>query len=312
MWTPQWCGRCVGVVAPACAVALVVAAGSAHASDPYADAVIDYEPGIDPSPGYDVQSAILGSPERFSGEGILESVVSCFSPPWLPDELLSVGAGGWVTVEFNEPVVDDPANPWGIDLLVFGNTFLTDDAWPNGVVGGVFSAGGGVVEVSNDGRRWVVVKSASADGLFPSIGWLDAGPYDTVPGVEPTDFTRPVDPTITIDDLVGLTYDEVLTAYAGSGGGSGIDLAGTGLRECRFVRVSLPPDAPEAIQIDGFADVSPEGPERTDADLNDDGTVDGADLGLLLSAWDAAGPGDLNGDGVVDGADLGLLLAAWS
>jgi hypothetical protein len=52
------------------------------------------------------------------------------------------------------------------------------------------------------------------------------------------------------------------------------------------------------------------------ADLNGDGTVDGADLGLLLGQWsatrrDGANSADLNGDGVVDGADLGLLLGAW-
>ncbi|MCA9284678.1 MAG: beta-propeller fold lactonase family protein [Phycisphaerales bacterium] len=48
------------------------------------------------------------------------------------------------------------------------------------------------------------------------------------------------------------------------------------------------------------------------ADLNGDGLVDGADLGILLGAWGGSGPGDLNGDGTVDGADLGLLLAAWT
>jgi len=49
-------------------------------------------------------------------------------------------------------------------------------------------------------------------------------------------------------------------------------------------------------------------------DLNGDGVVNGADLGLLLFSWGPC-PGcqaDLNGDGVVDGADLGALLAAWS
>ena len=49
-------------------------------------------------------------------------------------------------------------------------------------------------------------------------------------------------------------------------------------------------------------------------DLNGDGVVDGADLGLLLGAWGACAASceaDLNGDGVVDGADLGLLLGAW-
>lgn len=49
------------------------------------------------------------------------------------------------------------------------------------------------------------------------------------------------------------------------------------------------------------------------ADLNGDGVVDGADLGLLLAAWDTSDPAaDLNGDGNVDGADLGLLLASWT
>jgi hypothetical protein len=47
------------------------------------------------------------------------------------------------------------------------------------------------------------------------------------------------------------------------------------------------------------------------ADLNGDGVVDGADLGLLLGAWGQAGATDLNGDGTTDGADLGLLLGAW-
>ncbi|MBX3354061.1 MAG: hypothetical protein KF724_00005, partial [Phycisphaeraceae bacterium] len=49
------------------------------------------------------------------------------------------------------------------------------------------------------------------------------------------------------------------------------------------------------------------------ADLNDDGVVNGADLGTLLGSWGAC-PGceaDLNGDGTVDGADLGTLLGAW-
>lgn len=49
-----------------------------------------------------------------------------------------------------------------------------------------------------------------------------------------------------------------------------------------------------------------------DADINGDGFVNGADLGLLLAAWGTPGPGDINGNGSVDGGDLGLLLAAWT
>ncbi len=48
-------------------------------------------------------------------------------------------------------------------------------------------------------------------------------------------------------------------------------------------------------------------------DLNLDGVVDGADLGILLGNWGSCGGcvADINGDGIVDGADLGALLGAW-
>ncbi len=51
------------------------------------------------------------------------------------------------------------------------------------------------------------------------------------------------------------------------------------------------------------------------ADIDGNGVVDGADLGLLLFNWGAlteiGGTGDLNCNGIVDGGDLGLLLTAW-
>jgi len=48
-------------------------------------------------------------------------------------------------------------------------------------------------------------------------------------------------------------------------------------------------------------------------DIDGNGAVDGADLGLLLSNWGqpSGGPGDVNLDGVTDGADLGDLLSRW-
>ena len=50
-----------------------------------------------------------------------------------------------------------------------------------------------------------------------------------------------------------------------------------------------------------------------EGDLNNDGVVDGADLGLLLGEWGQTGSAaDLNDDATVDGADLGVLLGAWT
>jgi hypothetical protein len=52
-------------------------------------------------------------------------------------------------------------------------------------------------------------------------------------------------------------------------------------------------------------------PPACPADVNDDGLVDGADLGVLVGNWGGTGAGDLDESGAVDGADLGLLLSAW-
>jgi plastocyanin len=46
-------------------------------------------------------------------------------------------------------------------------------------------------------------------------------------------------------------------------------------------------------------------------DLNEDGSVDGSDLTLLLGCW-GKGCGDITGDGATDGQDLSVLLGNWT
>ncbi len=66
--------------------------------------------------------------------------------------------------------------------------------------------------------------------------------------------------------------------------------------------------------IDEDADGIPDGcTPPCSADLDGNGMVDAADLGLMVASW---GPcpdcdGDLTGDGIVDAGDIGLLLGAW-
>ncbi|MSR41058.1 MAG: hypothetical protein EXS10_04055 [Phycisphaerales bacterium] len=48
------------------------------------------------------------------------------------------------------------------------------------------------------------------------------------------------------------------------------------------------------------------------SDLDSNGTVNGADLSILLNAWGTTGVGNINGVGTVDAADLAILLNAWS
>ena len=50
-----------------------------------------------------------------------------------------------------------------------------------------------------------------------------------------------------------------------------------------------------------------------DPDFNDDGRVDGEDLGVLLGAWGTKNAIiDLDGNLLIDGGDLGVLLGAWT
>ncbi len=50
------------------------------------------------------------------------------------------------------------------------------------------------------------------------------------------------------------------------------------------------------------------------ADLDGDGRVNSADLGLLIASWGPCPgcPADIDGDGTVDAADLGLAVSGWT
>ena len=60
----------------------------------------------------------------------------------------------------------------------------------------------------------------------------------------------------------------------------------------------------------GFNVYAPTAPTRP-GDLNADGIVDGADLGILLFGWGGSTQSDINGDGTTDGSDLAILLGNW-
>lgn len=67
-----------------------------------------------------------------------------------------------------------------------------------------------------------------------------------------------------------------------------------------------------ALQADRRVRIEILPPENCAGDLNCDGIVNGADLGLLLGVWNAtSGAADIDGSGLVNGADIGMLLGAW-
>lgn len=285
--------------------AIAIAAGT---ESPYATEVRDFVAGSGGVPGYDLPESALGMPTRTTGGVFMTEAVTMFQPAWLPNEIVSLGIGGSIELGFDHDVVDDPRNPHGIDLIVFGNAFCTDANYPTGMCGGLYEEGGRI-EVSLDGVDWRVVPSMVADGAFPTLGWSDATPYATEDGAVPTDFTRPVDPELGMGSVTGLTFQEMVVGYQGAGGGAGIDLAWVDLTAIRFVRI-VNDGVTSTPEIDAVADVAA---VAATPDMNGDGRVDGADMGQLLARWGTNDPAaDFDGDGTVAGSDLGALLAGWT
>jgi hypothetical protein len=300
----------VHALVAACAT---MAIGAVAAADPplprCASRVVSYVAGSGAGGAYQNPLRALGAPSRYTGTGIEPGAVTPFRPAFLSSELVSIGRGGQLVLAFDQPIVDDPRNPWGVDLIVYGNAMFGDLAYPGGVPGYLFDEGG-AIELSPDGITWHAVPGARADGGLPTMGYADVGPYSTVAGLVPTDPARPVDPAVTADSLLGAGYEDVVAAYGGAAGGTGIDLADAGLATASFIRIRVAADAATVPEVDAVVAVRP----RRMGDIDDDGDVDGADLGLMLGAWGSAAAGtaaDLDADGDVDGADLGLMLGGW-
>ena len=287
----------------------LIASSASAAESPFASSVVSYVAGSGAASGFTNPTVALGSPERFTGEGLLPQCVTPFQPAFRPNELVSLGLGGSLVLAFDHDVLDDPRNPFGIDLIVFGNAFFTDLGGGTGVVGGIASEGGRIF-VSANARTWIEVPGVAADGLFPTNGYLDVAPYATTPGKAVSNFLRPVDPTWTVGDLAGLDHAALLDVYDGSGGGTGIDLGALGLASIRYVRIEGPTSIGFSPEIDAVADVAPLEPT---ADLDNSGAVDASDLSLLLASWGTIAPAyDLDADGVIGAGDLALLLGAWN
>lgn len=246
----------------------VLAAGStrALAATPWATSVVNYSYDGDADPGNDAwqsnSQAALGIPSAMAGSGTAyAAVTSLFNGPWTGGEIVAIGHGGQLVVAFDRPIVNDASHLYGVDLIVFGHAAFWDQAWPQGEFGptpsllpdmsGYLHAG--QIEVSADGVEWRVVPNVSANTMFPTLGFLDSGPYDTAAGGVPADFLKPVNPALQPADFAGLTYAQAVALYDGSGGGTGVDLASVGLNEANFVRITVPQGAAyESVEIDAF------------------------------------------------------------
>lgn len=205
--------------------------------------------------------------------------VVCVQPPSRAWELVSLGAGGVIELAFDHRVFDHPDNPYGIDFIVFGNSFqsvASGGAWTNGdpntvTVGASCFVEPAIVAVSQDGIHWhVYTNGPFADGFAPTLGRVfDTNHVDGSLGEwnrwwgGPTDPTLPIDPSLAPSQWAGMSVAEISRRYRGGAGGVGFDLAAlplatdeiTGLKWIQFVRIER--QGALTPEIDAIADVSP-------------------------------------------------------
>jgi hypothetical protein len=227
---------------------------------PFGSSVVAYQPGSNAPPGYTDPSVALGPPARATGSGAFDGDLTPFNAPYLAQDVVSIGAGGSLVLRFDHPVVDDPQDPYGVDLLVYGNAFLGID-FATGRADGTLFDEPARIALSQDGQSWFEVSGRSADSLFPTLAYTDpTGPF-SFGGTQPTSFTRPVDPSLTAASFKGLDVAAIAALYAGGAGGAGVDLGALGLPWIQYVRISQPQGDTWSAEVDAIADV-PEPAQR--------------------------------------------------
>jgi hypothetical protein len=207
----------------------------------FAAEVVAYSAGTTPAPGFTSPAAALGSPERFTGEGIFPGVVSPFNPPFGGDEVVSIGRNGQLTLRLSHYALPQVGAP---EIGVFTNAGLSDSSYPNGIAGTsdqAFGIDSAIVELSEDGNVWFSLGDMAFDS--PTNGYTDlTTPFSATAGSALSDFQQPfILPLVSFD---GLPYTDaggpdIVELLAGSGGGKWLDISASGLLKVGFIRFSV-------------------------------------------------------------------------
>jgi hypothetical protein len=177
----------------------------------FATSVLAYERGSGFAANYTNANAALGAPASGSG-------VTPYAPPFSTSQLVSIGAGGFLTLQLGMPITDDPSHPFGIDFVLFGNSFfvVTSGSGASATTSGaIFSSSVSTrVEVSQDASTWYTLDST----LAPTVGTY-------FPTDGPGNPLIPVNPGLGAADFAGKNLSGIRSLYGGSAGGGDYDLA---------------------------------------------------------------------------------------
>lgn len=226
---------------------------------------------LDAASPYNNPAAVLGRPtlQFFDPyDGDVTDRVSIIDDPYNKtpdggDVITEIKSGGEITVQLGRKIYDSPGNPYGIDLIVYGNAFFSASDYSGDVSDATdLSAailGSGIyghpttVSVSPDGTNWYTYATASV--LFPdnAYRWDDTNASWTAEEMNPT---KPLNPAVYATGYFGgQTVASGLDQFAGAAGGTGYDLKESGFPWIQYVRIQ--PGAGTYTVIDAIAAVNP-------------------------------------------------------
>jgi len=225
---------------------------------------------LDADSPYNDPTAILGRPTLsfidYFGTDTNDFTKIIEPPYWTApdgsDVITEILGGGQVTLKLGRKVYDDPNNPYGMDLIVYGNSFFSvsditnalgnDTDLNTAILGSGYFGHSTVVSVSQDGSAWYAFTNDAE--LFPdnAYRWDDTNAIWTAEQMNPT---KPLNPSITGSSLGGLSVASALDQFAGASGGTGYNLKESGLPWIQYVRVQPAPGA--YTVIDAVAAVNP-------------------------------------------------------
>ena len=250
-------------------------AGNAQAGV-FATTLVDYSESLDGSGYYNDANDLIGAPATYcAGWPSGNDHISIVEPSWGDGYITTFGTGDWAVVSFDHYVENDPNNPYGLDLIVYGNSFFVGNGYVADdtdhtsytLTGSASTEATVQISVSQNGTTWYTFDDPYGDDLYPTNPWVwDPDLYDSTGNGWTTtenDYTLPVDPDLDMTDFYsGISSYEAMLLYGDSAGGTGFDLSDLEekyditLDWIQYVKLEGTTDSLSG-EIDAIADVSP-------------------------------------------------------
>ena len=196
------------------AAAFFAACVSARAQDNWADSVVSYVPGTGQNTAYETSGAALGAVTT-GMDGATPYSISYAA--YKTSQIVGVGNGGELTVEFDTPITNDPTDhAGGLDFTIFGNEFFVNGT--GGVFSGAYDHAGLTVWVSQDNVNYYEL-------AVPSSYESDFGADSAFPTNQAGNAFLPVSPSLSLASFTGLTSAQALSLYNGSAGGASYSIS---------------------------------------------------------------------------------------